>query len=116
MSLTQWEILALTNAVADRARLVAMTPRWSTDWSQRFALSAERQAIADARNGVIAIDWPGWLKRTPSDSDRTQGCRAIRRLAARGLIVPHGLERIKFLELTADGEAVARAILKDGAA
>lgn len=115
MRLTSWEMAVLTNAIADRDRLAAMTPRWG-DWAERFKLAAEREAIADARNGIVQIAWPRWLGRTPTDADRTQGCRAIRRLAERGLIVPHGFQRTKLVELTPDGEAVARAIQKDGAA
>ena len=53
MRLTTWEIEVLRNALQDRDRLVAMTFQWGS-WSQRFTFAAEREAISDAKNGIIA--------------------------------------------------------------
>ena len=115
MKLSEWEIRLLLAVQSDRDEFAGMKLEWHPGGDRQESAKLTRR-VTDARTGIVRIDLTRWLGRAPTASDRTQGCRAIRRLIERGLLIGHGYERTKLVELTADGEAVARAIPKDGAA
>lgn len=120
MSESFWAEKILVSVLADRERLAAKKPaKWEPgDGRDRLAeCNREHRLISDAKAGIVPTDLFNWLGRAPTPSDHTQASRAIRRLADRGLVIDHasrfGGINTKFLELTPEGEALARQLVKE---
>jgi len=110
MPLTQRQRTVLIGLLEDQRDLANMP----TDFGSRLDRGRQRITARNAQNGLVPMNLPGWLGRSPTNSDHVLFHREYLRLEGIGLIERVSLtggRRTTHLRLTSAGCRTAEALL-----
>lgn len=112
MPLNQRQRTVLLGVLEDQRRLCEMP----TDVGSRLDRGRQRITVHNAQNGLVPMNLPGWLGRTPTNSEHVLFHREYLRLEGMGLIQRVNLtggRRTTHLRLTPAGRLMAEALLAE---
>lgn len=107
MTELQRRILAAARKELRRVSAIEVDP-WNRVGMDRFKFADLRQAVEDAKGGILPLDWFILLGFTPSDTERRAANRAVVALEAAGklrrLYLGYDAARATHILLTTRGE------------